>query len=677
MFVTLLSAMSAMAAPSHDIVQEDLFTLDSAGEMSVSRDGRYTALVRHRWHNDTGEAERELWLVDNRRRTSQPLTFGIGDVAQPGWSEDGLWIYFTSHDDQSEQRQVFRVHREHGTVQRLTSVEEGVKQVAYGESLWITTTHTSPVDDDWAHLRARHATPMYGAHEQSRASLLRVDLSTLRWEEVYSTDHHLMDFAPAPNERKVAMLVAPDADLVTHEGWSEVAILDVTDGSLVTLDDDQWREQAPSPYGWLLGLSWASDSRALSFRIDFDGHPGDTYVAELSGSEPAVWEVPLPDGMTAVGGAMEWVPGKRELCQLATHHARTRVVCTNGLRGASVGPHRAFPEGDVVVRRFAFSEDGRDVIASVGTPDRFTDVYRMPARGHLGPVQLTDLNPHTRDWKLPSLQLVQWTAPDGTQVEGLLELPYGYTEEQGPLPMIVHLHGGPTAHTRFARSFRAYGQTLFAARGYAVFSPNYRGSTGYGDTFITDLVGHENDVEVKDILAGVDAMVERGIANPDKLAVMGWSNGGYLTNALITTTDRFKAASSGAGVSEMTMQWALEDTPGHVINFMEGLPWDKPEDYIHSSPLHHAHKVSTPTLFHVGEFDERVPAAHARAFHRALSIYLGQQTELLVYPGMGHGLRKKEHLLAKMDWDHNWFDHWLELDQGDASPETVATREGE
>ena len=275
-----------------------------------------------------------------------------------------------------------------------------------------------------------------------------------------------------------------------------------------------------------------------------------------------------------------------------------------------------------------------------------------------------------------------WTAPDGTEVEGILELPPDWKAGDPPIPMVVSIHGGPTWAEPFSLRFSPNGRGLFSARGWAVFVPNYRGSTGYGDKFLVDLIGHENDVEVKDILSGVDEMVARGIADPDKLGVMGWSNGGYLTNCLITQTDRFKAASSGAGVFDQTLQWALEDTPGHVINFMTGLPWEEAEETHAASPLSNAGAIKTPTVIHVGENDPRVPAAHSEGLYRALRMYLDVPVELLVYPGQGHGLGTWEFREAKMAWDQAWFDfHVLGVepgaeDEGDGDGDAVLpTRE--
>ncbi|MEW6251762.1 MAG: prolyl oligopeptidase family serine peptidase, partial [Planctomycetota bacterium] len=204
-----------------------------------------------------------------------------------------------------------------------------------------------------------------------------------------------------------------------------------------------------------------------------------------------------------------------------------------------------------------------------------------------------------------------------------------------------------------------YGRTLFPALGYALLSPNYRGSTGYGDKFLVDLVGRENDIEVQDILAGVDALIERKIADPERLGVMGWSNGGFLVNGLITQTQRFKAASSGAGVVDQLIQWGAEDTPGHVVNFMRGLPWERTEAYIKASPIYRLGAANTPTIIHVGEEDERVPAAHSRALFRALYDYRKVPAVLLTYPGAGHGLAISDHRKGKLEWDVKWFEKYL------------------
>ncbi len=270
------------------------------------------------------------------------------------------------------------------------------------------------------------------------------------------------------------------------------------------------------------------------------------------------------------------------------------------------------------------------------------------------------MNPRVDTWKLPQISLVTWKGGNGDEVEGILELPPDYKKGDGPLPMVIELHGGPTSSTKYRFRLWIYGRALFPSKGYALLSPNYHGSTGYGDEFMTALIGRENDIEVEDILKGVEAMIDRGIADPDRIGVMGWSNGGFLTNAVITKSDRFKAASSGAGVLDMVIQWGIEDTPGHVVNYMNGaLPWDDPGHYQRSSPMYDLDRVRTPTLIHVGGNDARVPPANSRALYRALKRYLNVPAELIVYPGEGHGLTTHENRKAKMEWDLAWFDKYL------------------
>jgi dipeptidyl aminopeptidase/acylaminoacyl peptidase len=207
--------------------------------------------------------------------------------------------------------------------------------------------------------------------------------------------------------------------------------------------------------------------------------------------------------------------------------------------------------------------------------------------------------------------------------------------------------------------FWIYGRTLLPAKGYALLSPNYRGSTGYGDKFLIDLVGRENDIEVTDILKGVDFLIEEGIADPDRLGVMGWSNGGYLTNCILTKTTRFKAASSGAGIVDSVMEFGSNDEPAYPLVFNKGFPWTTPEIYHRSSATYQLDKIRTPTLIHVGGNDERCPPAQSRFLHRVLKEYLKVPTELLVYPGEPHGLTKYKNRKAKMEWDLAWFDKYI------------------
>src|SRR5262245_46122658 len=244
---------------------------------------------------------------------------------------------------------------------------------------------------------------------------------------------------------------------------------------------------------------------------------------------------------------MHWSKGSDDLYFLGEERARVRLYCASGVRGGKPPTYRCLTPGDVAADSFSVDASGDRAAVVLGDPQHTPDVYLVERGGT--PRRLTDVNPQVAAWKLPKLSLVSWEGAGGTPVEGVLELPPDARPGQ-PLPLIVHLHGGPTAAWNYQLLYTYLGHSLLPARGYAVFSPNYRGSTGYGDRFLTDLVGRENDIDVDDILKGVDALVQRGVADPERLGVTGWSNGGYLTNCLVATTTRFKAASSGAGIAD-------------------------------------------------------------------------------------------------------------------------------
>jgi dipeptidyl aminopeptidase/acylaminoacyl peptidase len=276
---------------------------------------------------------------------------------------------------------------------------------------------------------------------------------------------------------------------------------------------------------------------------------------------------------------------------------------------------------------------------------------------------LSDLNPHTKTWKLPSISHITWKTPDGATVGGPLELPPGWKKGDKKLPLVVAIHGGPTTASHADLEFDPHnGRLYFSAAGYAVLCPNYRGSTGYGDKFVTDLIGKENDIEVKDILAGIQHLIDEGIADPERIGVMGWSNGGYLTNCLISLKDspiKFKAASSGAGIVDTVAEWGFNDEPAYPRVFKKGLPWETPEIYKKTSPTYQLGNVKTPTLIHVGGNDDRCPPGHSRMLYRALKEYVDVPTQLVVYPGEPHGLTKLSNRKAKMEWDLAWFDKYL------------------
>jgi dipeptidyl aminopeptidase/acylaminoacyl peptidase len=300
-------------------------------------------------------------------------------------------------------------------------------------------------------------------------------------------------------------------------------------------------------------------------------------------------------------------------------------------------------------------------ILSATDPTHPNDYYIVPPSSAARLDQwkrMSDANPQASQWNLGTTETVRWKSTDGVMVEGTLVKPLGY--EQGKrYPLIVQIHGGPASAivAGFSGSHGSY-HHVFAAGGYAVLSPNYRGSTNYGEKFRAQIAGDYFRQGFEDIMAGVDHLIAQGIADPDRLGMMGWSAGGHWSNWTLTHTDRFKAISSGAGAMNWISMYAQNDSQANREHYFTGKPYDKFEHWWDQSPLKYIKNAKTPTLIHVGQDDPRVPRPQSEELHMALKK-LGVPTEFIVYPRMGHGLTEPRFQMVKMVAEYNWMEKWI------------------
>ncbi len=677
LFVVAVGRLSA-APPerTHDIVPADYASVNTITEIALSPDGKQVAYCLATWDKKADNRKTDLWVVDtDGKGKPKQLTSDRANDSHPKWSADGKSIYVLAARGAKAKPQVWKVPLD-GKPEAVTDLKAGVVGYDYApkaDAVFYTIDATATDKDDFSALRAKFDKIEYGHGKRAVSELFSVK-GEGKPEKVLADNRYIREFAVTQDGKKIAMVSAIDDTVVKSEGESRVDVWE--GGKITTPPTDVYRAKAASPYAWLEGLAWNPDGTKFAFCAIFDAYPAEVIIGEVKGTEwrtrrltrRANPDKGRPDGTSfhvrGYGSPIKWVDETR-LSLLTEHHGATGWMAIHIDRLDT----RFSGRGGGVMYAFDFHTGGKDLVFLIDSRGSFPALRR----GFEPEDVIVDPNPHVSTWKFPRVFHIDWKAPDGTSIGGPLELPHGYlTPDEAraqklpvskPLPLVVAIHGGPTTASYNDQRFDPHnGRLYFAAKGYAVLCPNYRGSTGYGDKFLTDLVGNENDLDVKDIIAGIQHLIKEGIADPERIAVMGWSNGGYLTNCLITLKNppvKIKAASSGAGILDTVAEWGFNDEPAYPIMFKKGLPWEQPDIYKKTSPVYGIGNVTTPTLIHVGGNDDRCPPGHSRMLYRALKEYKNVPTQLCVYPGQPHGLGTLTFRTAKMEWDLAWFEKYM------------------
>jgi dipeptidyl aminopeptidase/acylaminoacyl peptidase len=393
-------------------------------------------------------------------------------------------------------------------------------------------------------------------------------------------------------------------------------------------------------------LAWSPDGKSIAYVRGASTTMSiyDQYrvaVIPAGGGEPRILTEALDRPVTSP----RWTADGASLLFLVTDD-RTQYVARMKATG---GPVEKLTTGPRVVQSLALGPSGKmAVLASTAT--EMPEVHALE-NGTLRPLT------HQNDAWLAEIQLgttegIEFKTPDGADVHAVVTRPAGAS---GKLPALLRIHGGPTGQDQYSFNFE---RELFAANGYVVVSPNYRGSNGRGEKFMNAISGDWGNKEVVDVLAATDYVVEKGIADPDRLGIGGWSYGGITTDYTIATTPRFKVAISGAGSALQTSMYGVDQ---YILQYETelGPPWKNPDAWMKVSyPFFHADRITTPTLFMVGEKDFNVPAIGSEQMYQALKS-LGVDTQLIIYPNSFHGITLPSYRVDRLERYVKWYDRYL------------------
>jgi dipeptidyl aminopeptidase/acylaminoacyl peptidase len=624
----------------------------AVGTVKVSPDGKLVAYTVSApvMTAEKSEFVTQIWLSQADGSNPLQLTFADKSSENPQFSPDGKSLAFTS-SRAGGKNNLFLIRLGGGEAEQLTDVKSGVTSYAWApEGRRIAfVMRDAPSDDEEKNNKGKDDWRWIDENVKLNRLFvidLEKDQSGKREPRRLSGDvnaDNSFDWSPDGKTIAFARTKLPKADYWTS---ADLLLTDVTTGQLTTLAATGAAESNPrfSPDGKWIAFSSTNDPPRWA---------GYTRIALISatGGKPRL----LSETFDASPTLIDWSADGKKIFVSETRGTASRISAIDiGSGGITDLNTRSEVLGNVSLNQ-SRTMLGFTMQSSDKAPEAF--ISRI---NEFAPVQISRANADLPNLPLGKTAAIRWKSSDGMDIEGLLSYPVDYKQGQ-KVPLLVVIHGGPAGV--FTQSFLAGGRSVyplatFTSRGYAILRVNPRGSSGYGHKFRFANIKDWGGGDFKDIMSGVDRVIEMGVADTDRLGVMGWSYGGFMTSWTITQTHRFKAASVGAAVTNLMSFIGTADIPSFIPDYFESQPWENLEIYRAHSAMFNAKGVTTPTLIQHGEADERVPVSQGYEFYNALKVQ-NVPVRMIVYPRMPHGLNEPKMVLKAKQTNLEWFEKYL------------------
>ena len=451
------------------------------------------------------------------------------------------------------------------------------------------------------------------------------------------------DFSWSPDGTRIAFSAERDPDLISI-GTADLYVVNVSDKAVKKIVSTAGPDRNPhwSPDGQKIAFETAAGSQYFFYansRIGVVAADGGAVqiLTESFDEDPSLiaWG---PDGIYF--GALQ---------KTAAHLFR--------LNPANGTVEKLSSPDEMAASSFSFSRDYKTVAYRAALDNQYAEVYTTSVAPWQGK-KLTAMGEQLKGFTLAHREVLSWKSGDDTTIEGVLYTPPNFDAKK-KYPLLVVIHGGPTGVDQpVVNADRYYPMERLVAKGALVLRPNYRGSAGYGEKFRSLNVRNLGIGDYADVISGVDSLIAKGFVDKDRVGAMGWSQGGYISAYITTFSDRFKAVSVGAGISDWTTYYVNTDITPFTRQYLHATPWDDPEIYWKTSPISSIAKARTPTLIQHGENDKRVPIPNAYELRQALEDR-GVPVKMVVYKGFGHGITKPKQQRAVMEENEKWFAQYI------------------
>ena len=653
----------ARQLPQKGVTVDDLMKVRAIVDARIAPDGSQVAYVVSTPSLAKNEHEGVLFVVP--ASGGPPARIGasttIFNVPVPAprlrWSPDSTTVALLALRD--GRPQVVAIPVGGGPPRPLTSAPEGVSAFEWspdGKQLAYLTR--DPMPDEEARQRQDRSFVLHADAPDRPARLAVLELSAAAPARVLSPVTHYVDaLSWSPDGREIAYSAAPKSGF-TAPYYTRIYAVPVDGGPPRTIVDRTGTNSGPR---------FSPDGRSIAFistsgKVDIMASRSLAVVPAQGGS-PRVFT--LEDAWV---NEYVWSADSRSIYLQGNDgtFGRREHMFEQALVRISVDDGRAerIDQGAVVNYSISTSRDGSRIAYRSIDGRTMGDLVVMDMATRKA-TRVTDVNPELRGFTLGSLRPVSWRSFDGMEIWGLLLMP-PHAPTGTKVPLLVYIHGGPGGGVTYGlfpqfmtgvSQVDPYPTEAFASAGYAVLFPMPRGGAGYGEAGQRMIVNAWGEGDYRDIMAGVDRMIADGIADPDRLGVMGASYGGYMTNWIVTQTSRFKAASAGASISDIHDIAFLGEGSEFIAGYFKW-PWENEASYTAHSPITFAPRVTTPLLIQHGEVDPRVPISGAWKFYRTL-LAMGKTVEFDIYPRGGHVLREPQQQRAQMLRNFEWFTRWI------------------
>ncbi len=630
MIIVLLFLFLFPAAGLAQLTPEQVLQIRQISELQFSPDGRFLAFTVTEPIKGT-ERDRNVWLLEAAAHKLRQLTFSAKSESSPKWSPSGRQLAFLS--DRDGPAQIYLLPMDGGEAARLTEGKNVIRSYEWspdGRQIAYLAPEAKSEAEEKKEKNKDDARVI--DRDDRNAGLWLIDIDTKKTRRLTSEKWRVAAAKWLPQGDRILISATDHPESV--EPSDRMYIVRVSDGSMV---------EVPSPKGPFSQLSVSPGGVTVSYvAAPKDGpSPHDLFLQPLAGGEAHNLTGSSIDRPI---GSYVWM---KDGSILASVSSGFKSLLYRIPRDGNDQPISGWP-----VNPSTFSVAQSGTVGFVGqTATELQELWLWNGTGK--PEKVSNFQESWSKIPLVKPEVFRYKSFDSMEIEASLLKPAGY-QEATRVPLIVLVHGGPTG--RWADTFDSWGQ-LLAARGYAIFSPNVRGSTGYGHSFIESNRGDWGGGDFKDIQAGVDYLIQQGIADPERLGIGGWSYGGYMAAWAITQTNRFKAAVAGAGLSDLASEFGTEE--GHAYDeWFFGTPYEKLDGFIRCSPITFIKNARTPTLILQGEADTTDPIGQSQQLYRGLKHY-GVESDFVVYPREGHGIREEKHMLDMYRRILDWFGKYL------------------